>query len=410
MATDLRLSFRGVPPVDSPEFWRRAERTAVSPDPDVATAQVVGCMAKLARNSAADPVFREYAVSAVRRFRGGPLWAAAGINPFDDTVAGRRESVIAESAWWWARVFLRFVHHSKMIWERLRERDQWQLLISPDVLVRMWPMKGDCAVYATVIASMLECWRVPWEFVTVAVRSSDQPLVFSHVYVRAVLPDGRRFALDGSHGAYAGWQVPARDVTRLQVWNCQGQPVPDQGGEFRGLHYYAMARRGRGLLGLGDVCDPTSSDYDSYLCGSGLPGDTGTAPPTTPPSSLPPCPSITLPAGFVGPVNCDPTTGPPNYSPAVSTPTATSAVPFNWNATISNLLNQWSAIGGRVVAPQVTYTRGPNGQLIYTAPAGSASAALSSPLSLFGSTTSGSTLLLFGGGLLVLLLVAGKGK
>ena len=33
---------------------------------------------------------------------------------------------------------------------------------------------------------------------------------------------------------------------------------------------------------------------------------------------LPPCSSITTPPGFVGPVQCDPTLGPPSYSPSAS--------------------------------------------------------------------------------------------
>jgi len=400
MTTGVQFGMVAGPPVDSAEFWRRAERTAASSDPDIATAQVIGRMCGMVRDAAADPLFASYAGAALREWRGGPRWFAAGIDPFDGSVPCGRELGVAESAWWWAKSHLKFRHHSVMIWDRLRERDQWQLLISPDVLVRMRPMKGDCAVYSTLIAAMLNGWGVPWAFVTVA-ADPQQPAVFSHVYVRAVLPDGRRFSLDASHGKEPGWKVPAHDVYRLQVWDSAGRRVPDASlGEFAGLGYYAMGRRRRGLLGLGDVCDASSADYDYYSCLSSSGGST---------SGLPPCSSLTLPVGFVGPVNCDATNGPPIYTSAATAPgtaPASTAGDFNLGSTISNLLSQWTAIGSKVIAPTVSYTRLPNGQIVYSAPAGSA-ASSSLPLSL--GTTSGRTLLLFGGAALLVLLLVSKG-
>jgi len=72
----------------------------------------------------------------------------------------------------------------------LGESDQMQLLISPDVLLRSGRKVGDCAIYSELACALLACNGVDYEFVTVAVNPS-QPEVFSHVYVYAVLPDGR---------------------------------------------------------------------------------------------------------------------------------------------------------------------------------------------------------------------------
>ncbi len=356
----------GAPAVDSPEWWRRVERTDVSADPDKATAQVIRRMCELAASSASDPVLRGYARQAVRQFRGGPLWAAAGVDPFTAGAGdGRRAAAIAESVWLWAKFYLRFVHHSRMIWDRLRERDQWQLLISPDALVQMRPMKGDCAVYSSLIAAMLQALGVPWEFETLAV-DPEQPEVYSHVFVLAVMPDGSRVPLDASHGDYPGWQVPAHDVYRSQVWDSAGRPVKAS-RKFRGLHSYAW-RRGR--RGLGDT-----NLWDVWGLDPAV--DAGYAPPTAP------------------------------AAPVYSTGGAGSGSGgTDWGGVFSNMLNRWTTIGGQVLAPQVSYQRGPGGQLSYSAPAGAASNSLL-PGSLGGAAVPWG-LVAGGVGILALVLMVGS--
>lgn len=391
----VRYAGGAAPPVDSPEFWRRAERWEVSKDPDVATAEVVQRMAELARASASDPVFVDCAARAVEQFRGGPIWFAAGIDPFNDAAGdGRRELALAESAWWWAKVYLKFVHHNRLIWDRLRERDQWQLLISPDVLVRMWPMRGDCAVYSSLIAAMLQVLGVPWELQTVAV-DAEQPSVYSHVFVRAILPNGRRVSLDASHGDVPGWHVPAHDVFRSQVWNSQGRPVPDAAPAFNGLSGYEWRGRRRrgGLRGLGDMCTPGDWDYSPDLCAQGQPGSGSGSGPVGPNPT-----QVFLPPGSV------PAFPPSVYTNVGMTPPGSSS--SAWQGELASLLNQWTQIGGRVLAPTVSVTRGPNGQLVYSAPAGSAAST-----AIPGLGVSASPLLLYGGAAVVLLLIvsmAGK--
>ncbi len=310
---------------DTAEFWRGAIREPVSADPDKATAQVIARMAGMARSSAGNPLFRKYAQAAVNQHQGGLGWFLAGVNPFTAGEVSKGWAV-AESIWWWAKNSIEFEHHAVTFWRRLGEVDQWQLLISPDVLVRQRPMKGDCAIFSTLIAAMLEAWGVRWEFVTVAADRS-QPSVYSHVWVRAILADGSRLSLDASHGGRPGWQVPAHDIFRLQVWDMAGRPV-DVGpvvdrGTYAGLQGYTFGR------GLGAVCgtDPSSGEqWCDYSQGGAAP------------------------------------------------PAGSSSGGTNWGGLFANLATQWTQIGGRVLAPQTTYSKAPGGAIQYATPgAGSGS-------------------------------------
>jgi hypothetical protein len=201
------------------------------------------------RAAADDDAVKQAATDALRQF--------AGI----DGAVG--------SAWRWCKLYIKFVHHEFIIQQRLGESGHLQGLISPEVLVRMERPEGDCAIFSECIAAFLTVFGVPYEFVTVAVNP-DEPEIFSHVYVYAVLPDGSRLPLDASHGQYPGWQVPSSRVSRRQVWDSSGNPVPDRGSRFDGLHAYGL-RGGRGL-GSMICCDDNGNFFDD-----GVP-DTGALP------------------------------------------------------------------------------------------------------------------------------------
>jgi len=323
----------------SPEFLRRANRAPASNDPYEATARTVALMCDQVATSARDPLVGRAAVQAVRQFRGGPEFASTGRDPFADSQA------IASSVWWWVKTNLKFVHHSALLLAWFGE-DQLQLLISPDVLLRSPRKVGDCAIYSELAAALLVANGVDYEFVTVAVNPS-QPEVFSHVYVYAVLPDGRRFPLDASHGDYPGWQVPAADVSRVQVWNSAGHPVADRGSRFDGLHNY-MRR------GMGDGPESVQLPYFA---------DTNAQPWAVDPAS---------------------TYAPPAAAPGV-----------DWGSILGSQLSKWTQIAGNVIAPQTNLVRGPNGQLMYSAPASSPTSAF--PTSLLASGVGGGSILLYGG-------------
>ena len=223
---------------------------AASPDPDTATAQTIAIMCGHVRKASSDEVVKQTAGRAAEQFAG-----LAG--------TGRRDAYsLATAAFWWCKVFVKFVHHELIIRQRLGESGHLQGLISPEVLVRMEHPEGDCAIFTECACAFLRVFGIPYEIVTVAV-SPDEPTIFSHVYLYAVLPDGTRLPLDASHGDYLGWQVPSAHVSRRQVWDANGNAIADKGSRFDGLHNYGLHGCGHGL---GDVCDPSAPDYDLSAC------------------------------------------------------------------------------------------------------------------------------------------------
>jgi hypothetical protein len=296
-----------------------AGRVPSAPDSVGATAQTVEVMCSQIAASARDAEVRSLAAGAAARFRGGPFYmpAAAGDRATSDPAA------LAGSCWWWAKHFIQFELHDKTIRRLLNEADQQQLLISPDVLVRMENRRGDCAIYTELICAFLSVLGVRWEIVTVAANPRE-PGVFSHVYPRAVLPDGSRLALDASHGKYPGWQVPRAHTSRIQVWDMRGRPVADSDSRWNGLHGYQR--------GLGDDAEGTPFTY-------------------TPDVST----TTTLPDPFG------------LYNGA----RAPSPSSFNWGNFVGNLANQWTQIGSRVLAPSTTVQRGANGSLAIVTPGNS---------------------------------------
>lgn len=354
-------------------------------NPDNATAETVALMCGQVRGTLRDPMVRAAALDAVRRFRGGPLYAAARIDPQKSPAAQ------CESVWWWAKHVLRFVHHDGLIQLWFSERDQLQLLIAPDLLLRMGEPRGDCAIYTMLVCAMLQALGIQYEIVTAAVdpRVPDE---FSHVYPRAVLPSGRRLVLDASHGQYPGWEVPRQHIIRKQVWSSEGSPIADEAPQWGGLHAYnprpTRPRLPRMLTLVPGV--PFSNERQRSGLGRysrGLGDDTSTT--TIDPSII------------AGDVNT-PITNLVTSFPAPPSPTPG----VNWGGVLGNLLNQWTGIAGRVIAPTSTIQSGPGGTFIQT-PAGTPlpTGALLTP-TLAGSSLT--PLLLLGGGLLVVMMLANK--
>jgi hypothetical protein len=256
-----------------------------SADPDTATAQTIRIMCGHVKRASADPLLQQTAAQAVSQFGG-----LAG-----DTQDAALQ--VACAAWWWHKLFVKFLLHDLFIWNKLGEQGHLQGLISPEILVRMKDPEGDCAIFSMGIAAMLTCYGIPYEFVTVKVNRRE-PTEYGHVYLYVVLSDGRRIPLDASHGDYPGWQVPTRDILykenqqgtpALQVWDSDGNPVADQGSRFGGLHMYGL-RGGLGhgfvgrQIGLGDdttgddtTVDTSTTDGTTYGATSGgqCPGSPG---------------------------------------------------------------------------------------------------------------------------------------
>ena len=236
--------------VDTPEFRQRAAHVELSDDPDIATQQTVEAMCQYIHAAAGDPLVQAIARRAVQQFAGAVVRF------------GNLEAIAPEACFWWCKHYLRFKHHGDQFeaWssDLGDPRTKLQLLIAPDVLVRMKRMEGDCAIYTMMLCAMLEALGVQWQIATLAV-DRRQPGVFSHVCARAVLPDGAEW-LDASHGAYPGWRVPDRDIQRVWIFDQSGNRTEGNSmGRFTGLHgYRARAYRGMGTM----VQDETGAWYD----------------------------------------------------------------------------------------------------------------------------------------------------
>ncbi len=352
----------GTPPLDSQEFWSRPYSVPISGDSDTDTATSIRIMCEDARQSAQDQGVRETAAAAV---------AQLGNLSGDMDDAAR----IAAGAWWYCKLFVKFVHHESIIRQRLGQAGHLQGLISPAVLIRMDRPEGDCAIFSSCIAAFLQALGVPFEFVTVAVNPSE-PSVYSHVFLYAVMPDGRRIPLDASHGDYPGWQVPSAHVTRRQVWDASGNPVQDRGSRFDGLHNYTM-RSGLGSM----VYD---SQTDSYY-------DDGAGGVTDPNAST--LPYYPLPTG--GGTYVDQITGKPYGGPAYQVPAQNSP---QWAPFASSLAKMGFDLAklqsipqGTIIKPDGTILRQNPGYSVPTLQAGLPGG------SAFNLGAGGSNLLLYGG-------------
>lgn len=407
------------PPILSREFLRRAWRVPAAADPDEATAQTIEIMCGHIKRSAQDPIVQECARSAVRQFRGGPLYAIAGIDPFSDTA--RLPAVLAESVWWWTKHNLRFVHHHRQIEVWLGERNQLQLLIEPAVLVRMRAMEGDCAIYSMIIPAMLECLGVRWELVTLAVDPS-QPEIFGHVYPRAILGYGRRLPLDASHGKYPGWSVPLSHRSRIAVWDDNGRLVDDAGEQgFSGLHGYRM-RRGFGdaasdaaVADLGSSSDVLAA-LEGPAAGPNAIGVTGSSGISVIPS-IDPTTGLSV-ATFVVP-GATPVTGvDPNTGLTTQTFTVPGAAPVTGTVAPSQSSAQWAAFSTAALKDGLTLAEinsiqpgtvvGANGSILRQATGLPVPVGNSLSTSLTAAGISMPMLLLAGGGLLLILAMGKK--
>ena len=190
-------------------------------DSDHATAQTVRLMCEYIKAAGKDPLVGHTALDAESRgFYKPGLPLGWGI-------------------FWWVKHALRFIPHNDLKALVAAYPTKRQVLIYPGVVLRSPNPAGDCSTFSMLIAAMLESLGVSWELVTVAVDPRD-PTLYSHVFVRAVLPGEGRLTLDGSHGKYPGWEVPRAHQMRRQIWNSDGEAIedataPSSLGEYRGM-------------------------------------------------------------------------------------------------------------------------------------------------------------------------------
>lgn len=251
LAAVMRAGVTGMPEVSQADVV----------DSDNATAQTIARMVDLIKESCGDPLFQRVAQSSL-------TWSGG---------SGDARS-IAAGCWWAVKHMMRFVQDSGALYLLVGPHDALELLVSPAAMVRARQMQGDCDDFTMMVCAMLQCLGVPFEILTVAASPQD-PSRFSHVYARAVMPDGSRIPLDASHGKYPGWEVPKSRQFRLQVWDMDGNAVSDDArSTWDGLHGYVEqpaleSFRGFGHLGACGDClaydeNEDCTSYDTTGCDS----------------------------------------------------------------------------------------------------------------------------------------------
>jgi len=98
-----------------------------------------------------------------------------------------------------------------------------ETLIRPVDQVVLSQPQGDCDDFSMYGAAHLLARGVKCSFVTVAADETE-PTIYSHVYLAAYPPDGRRVAMDLSHGPALGWEVANRFHKRKE-WPLDGSDL-----------------------------------------------------------------------------------------------------------------------------------------------------------------------------------------
>jgi hypothetical protein len=322
---------------------------------DHSTAQTVGLMAEQIRKCAQDPVVQAAARGALLKYSQGRAGAYAA----------------CWAVWWSIRHTLKFTSDDSLLRHiPTPNPPELELLVSPSVMVRARSPQGDCDDFTMLTCCFLECLGVPWEIVTVAADPGDSQR-WSHVYAVATLEDGRRMPMDAAppDAKYPGWEVPPDHILRYQAWDQDGRPVERERpikrmqGYVRGRGWSGMGavprtrlmHSRRGMRGLGDTyqCDddgancvtiPDASSSGTILCWDGSVVSQSSA-----------CPIQTYDTVSAG---------------ALKTNTSSSL-----QNELNSLLNSWTTIAGRVIAPTTTYTMA-NGTTLTTPSSSTAASSL----------------------------------
>jgi hypothetical protein len=367
---------------------------------DSATIETVRRMAGYIRKSKVDPACQAAAEYAWRHF------AAGKTDP----------SSLAWAAFWYVKHCVTFRNDETTMF-RIGAQHNFDLLIAPDVLVRMRDPAEDCDGFtmleATLLSIMADWFLKPGQlavYIATVAAGTDDPERWSHVFAIAVLNGSRVLPLDSSHGSGPGWMVPRDRIHRFQAWNLNGKPTDIAPAKFQGLHgYVRTSRTGMGAAapwvapagwtprvvplryGMGAV------RYRRRRRGVGQ-DDTSSLPLFD--TSYQIGPAVVDTSGSLGqPLQLGtPGTGTDSWATGTSSP-------FNWTSFLNNLTSTAGAVAKVAETPMTTYTL-PNGTVVTTPLAASNSA-----LSSLGLSSSLSSMLpILGIGLLALFAFGAIGK
>ncbi len=309
---------------------------------DHATAQTVGLMAEQIGKCAQDAAVQAAARNVLVKYSQGRAGAYAA----------------CWAIWWSIRHTVKFVSDDSILhWIPTPNPPELELLVSPSVMVRARNPQGDCDDFTMLACCFLQCLGVSWEIVTVAADPGDSQR-WSHVYAVAILEDGRRMPMDAAppDAKFPGWEVPADHILRYQAWDQEGRPIKrdrpikTMGRYIRGgwagmgaaVPRTRIMRRRR-MRGLGDTYQ---CDDDGANCVV-IPDASSSTPVSTAYSDCY--------QSILG-LTCSDASGNTTvngqlYSGSLNTNTSSSL-----QNELNTLLNSWTAIGSRVIAPTTTVT------------------------------------------------------
>ena len=174
----------------------------LGPYPDEQVEQTIELMRERVRQDSRNPEFQGYARKV--------LSVSGGVNGLEEQEARG----VAERAWAHVKRAIQFKRDEELGGGLGGElgADTVEFIVRPAEMakfVQEGRAYGDCDDFSMYLAALLEACGVPCSFVTVA-ADGRAPEQYSHVYVRAYPGVGmsKPLALDASHGAYAGWEVP----------------------------------------------------------------------------------------------------------------------------------------------------------------------------------------------------------
>jgi hypothetical protein len=221
------------------------ERFPASSDTNSATNQTLKLMCRYIKEAADDPVLKDAAGYVRNSYAGGRADPA----------------MLAWGVFWFAKHNIKFVVDEAplMRLERIVPGSgyaQQDLLIRPDVLIRMNPREGDCDDFTMMVCALLKCLGVPYSIITIAC-GADDPQRWSHVFPIALTPTP--IAVDASHGRGPGWMVPAEQTYRWQAWDENGEPI---NLKRPGSQLHGWVRSSHGL-GQDDTVDLSSLPLES---------------------------------------------------------------------------------------------------------------------------------------------------
>jgi hypothetical protein len=175
----------------------------LGPWPDLQVAGTVDVMRDRAREDAANPAFKERAISLAGD--GDQMDKVTRLyNHVKHSIRFSRDEPIAQG--------LPDVDADDVIEVIIRPIDMANY-IDQGIAI------GDCDDFSMYLAALLLANDIPCAFCTVA-ANEQAPDQYSHVYVIAY-PDGVRTACDASHGDYVGWEVP-NSFGKLREWAVGG--------------------------------------------------------------------------------------------------------------------------------------------------------------------------------------------